>query len=72
VPPPLALSTGANLLAQFPTSCDSDETPLLVSEGGSAGKLISISRSDYLSFAYRALVDHAASPRHLRKPLHLD
>jgi hypothetical protein len=49
---------GANLLSQFPTSWDREETPLLISEGTSTDKLISINRSDYLSFAYRSFVDH--------------
>lgn len=54
-------ASGANLLAQFPTSWESDDTPLMISEGDSTDKLISINRSDYLSFAYRALVDHTAN-----------
>lgn len=54
-------ATGGNLLTQFPTSWESAETPLLISEGDATDKLISINRSDYLSFAYRALVDHAAN-----------
>jgi hypothetical protein len=52
---------GANLLTQFPTSWTSDETPLLISEGTSNDKLISINRSDYLSFAYRSFVDHGSN-----------
>jgi Domain of unknown function (DUF4917) len=47
-----------NLLSQFPTTWESDEIPLLISEGDSNDKLVSINRSDYLSFAYRRFLEH--------------
>lgn len=47
-----------NLLSQFPTSWESEEIPLLISEGDSTDKLVSINRSDYLSFAYRRFLEH--------------
>jgi hypothetical protein len=49
---------GQNLLTQFSTDWAGDETPLLVSEGTSEDKMRSISRSDYLSFAYSSLARH--------------
>ena len=47
-----------NLLSQFPTTWESEEIPLLISEGDSTDKLVSINRSDYLSFAYRRFLEH--------------
>lgn len=47
-----------NLLSQFPTTWESDEIPLLISEGDSNDKLVSINRSDYLSFAYRRFLEY--------------
>jgi len=50
---------GQNLLALFGMPiAGEDATPLFVSEGSAAEKLSSISRSDYLTFAYTALVQH--------------
>ena len=47
-----------SLLAQFETDWATDETPLLISEGSSTDKLLSINRSDYLSFAYTSFARH--------------
>jgi hypothetical protein len=47
------------LLDEFPTSFDSDEVPLLISEGAAADKLDAIRRSDYLSFAYGRFAEHS-------------
>jgi Domain of unknown function (DUF4917) len=52
------IAEGQNLLSQFETSWEDEETPLLVSEGTSEDKLISINRSDYLAFAYRRFAEH--------------
>jgi hypothetical protein len=50
---------GQNLLALFGMPIEGeDATPLFVSEGSAGDKLASISRSDYLTFAYTALVQH--------------
>jgi hypothetical protein len=46
------------LLGDFPTSFDSDEVPLLISEGAAKDKLAAILRSDYLSFAYGRFAQH--------------
>jgi hypothetical protein len=46
------------LLTDFETSFESDEVPLLISEGTSQDKLDAILRSDYLSFAYGRLAEH--------------
>jgi len=47
-----------NLLAGFETAFESDEVPLLVSEGRSRDKSNAIARSAYLSFAYREFAAH--------------
>jgi hypothetical protein len=46
------------LLDAFPTSFESDDVPLLVSEGTAEDKLAAVLRSDYLSFAYGRLAEH--------------
>jgi Domain of unknown function (DUF4917) len=46
------------LLDDFPTSFESDEVPLLISEGSAQDKRDAILRSDYLSFAYGRLAQH--------------
>jgi hypothetical protein len=46
------------LLEQFETQYSDEESPLLVSEGESAGKLESIASSDYLSFAFEKFATH--------------
>ena len=53
--------SGLNLLDLFGTRFpdeDEEATPLFISEGSSSGKLASIQRSDYLTFAYTKLVHH--------------
>jgi hypothetical protein len=49
---------GHALLADFETSYESNEIPLLVSEGTALDKLAAIRRSDYLSFAYGTFAEH--------------
>ena len=49
---------GANLLQSFQAGENHRWLPLFVSEGTSTDKVAAIARSDYLSFAYQALVDH--------------
>lgn len=49
---------GASLLDDFEIGFDSEELPLLVSEGSASDKLAAIRRSDYLSFAYQAFAEH--------------
>jgi hypothetical protein len=46
------------LLHDFATSFESDEVPLLISEGAAKDKLDAILRSDYLSFAYSRFAQH--------------
>lgn len=52
------VSEGGALLDDFATSFESDEVPLLISEGTAKDKLDAILRSDYLSFAYGRLAQH--------------
>jgi Domain of unknown function (DUF4917) len=54
-------AVGGTLLSQFRTDWESAESPLLVSEGTSADKLLSISGSDYLSFAYSGFARHTGN-----------
>jgi hypothetical protein len=51
-------SDAGNLLSQFETAFDDEDTPLLVSEGESEDKLRSILSSDYLSFGHQSFVRH--------------
>jgi Domain of unknown function (DUF4917) len=50
--------TGSSLLDDFEIGFDSEELPLLVSEGTASDKLAAIRRSDYLSFAYQTFAEH--------------
>ena len=53
-----ATSLGGSLLDQFETVFEDEESPLLVSEGDSDDKLLSVSTSDYLTFAHQSFVQH--------------
>jgi hypothetical protein len=50
-----------NLLAQFETSWEESNLPLMISEGTSDDKLEAIARSDYLSFAYQRFAEHTGN-----------
>lgn len=50
---------GMNLLASLDIMSYEDLVPLFITEGRSRDKLISIHRSDYLSFAYQQFAQHS-------------